>query len=300
MKPMIFFILVVCLTLPLTAQAPVKRDLAAVLSTVPAPPALVKEAAAKALVTKEGELVCSAEQLFLPLEQLLKAIEKEYTSQPLPGAPAGGGDEKEMRKKMKSMSKEERMQMAMQMMGSNPGMTPAAEPPAVRAAMDECQNLQNTVQEEFRYGAAMQDEETALKSKREEQHAEIDRTMEKEIAKLPRISSGEMDAPDPAKVKKVKFAAAEKHIALADKHLAEIQKRFAAAMKHTKERYTTFCSALVKADYAAESKNFSTKKILSDAQMTFFKEIEHHTKWSRTVWEEAAGWQRRKALVEKE
>lgn len=194
------------------------------------------------------------------------------------------------------------MKMAMEMMKSTQAGQPVTEsdPPAVRAALDEWQKVYNTTQEEFEQSAARQKEEATLTQEYEKSHAEIDRSESEEIAKLPQISSGEMSAPDPAKVKEVKLKAADKHIALANKRLTQFVSRWRASFEHLKKRYTSFYQKLVAAQYASESKNFSTKKILSDAQMTILTAISGVMVQSKQAWEESAAWQARRKNVEQQ
>jgi hypothetical protein len=121
-------------------------------------------------------------------------------------------------------------------------------------------------------------------------HNDISGWEEAEIAKLPRISSGEMSAPDPAKVKVVRLNATDRHIAQVDKRLIQIKQSWSAALSRIKTRFTPFHQKLVAADYASASKNFSTLKVLSDGQMILFKGITFLVQYSRTAYEESGRW----------
>ncbi|MHB1048962.1 MAG: hypothetical protein ACYC09_02690 [Bacteroidota bacterium] len=292
------------------AQTPVKKDLMNVLTSVPVPPATVKESFGKVGVNGHDESSCSAEKIFASIEAEIKAFEAEFESRAKSSmgmaAPDASSEQAkkmndpEMKKKMKSMTKEERMQMAMEMMKSAPGGTPPKDPPAVRDALDAWQTIYNDTQNEFQRSANAQAKEIELVEQYQRSHSEVDMWEQTEISTLPQISSGEMSAPDPAKVKEVRLKASEKHIALADKRLKEINARWRSSMDHARERYTVFYGKLIRADYASESKNFSTKKVLADAQMMILKEIRHHADLSRKAWEESASWQVRKMRIEKE
>jgi hypothetical protein len=109
-----------------------------------------------------------------------------------------------------------------------------------------------------------------------------------------------MSAPDPAKVKEVKLRSADKHIAVADKRLEQIRSRLRASVDHAKTRYSAFYQKLIAANYAADSKNFSSKKVLSDAQMMIFKDVAQQVDRSRKAWEESASWQLNREKIAKE
>jgi hypothetical protein len=312
MKKIFLPLILAAFVFTLPAQVPVKKDLLQMFAKIPAPPLSVKESYSAIAVAGAGGMACSAEKIFSPVEREAKSVETEYESQPRPGmgsaAPgispeqAKKMNDPEMKKKMKSMSKEERMKMAMEMMNSAQTGSSAAEtdPPPVRAALDEWQKIYNTIQKEYERSVKEQQEELDLSTNYANGHEEIASWESSEIAKLPQISSGEMSAPDPKKVKEVKLRSADKHIALADKRLEQIRSRWNTSMDRTTKRYALFHQKLAEAEYAAGSKNFSSKKILSDAQMMMLKDIHHFTERSRSAWEESASWMARRGVIEKE
>jgi hypothetical protein len=206
----------------------------------------------------------------------------------------------ELKKKLKNLSKEEKMKLAMEMMNSMSAGRPATEtdPAPVRAALDEWQKLSNDTQAEFQRSVAEQHEEVKSASEYEKSHSEIDTWEATEIAKLPQISSGEMSAPDPLKVKAVKLKSSDKHIAAANKRLEQIRSQWRASLDHINARYTAFNNKLVAAKYAADSKNFSSKKILADAQIIILNAIGRQIAQSRNAWEESASWQARRVSIE--
>ncbi|MDD8019240.1 MAG: hypothetical protein PHP42_12775 [Bacteroidota bacterium] len=295
----------------LSAQVPVKKDLMQMLDKIPSPPSSVKESFAQVSTEIDNnEPSCSAEKIFLSIEKEISQVEEKFKSQPkatietaAPGYSAETAkkmNDPEMKKKMKSMTKEEKMKMAMEMMKSAPGSGAVMDPPPIRAALDEWQKIYNDTQNEFQRSTSDQREENNLVEQYQKSHEEIDSVETAEIAKLPQISSGEMSAPDPAKVKEVKLRSANKHIALANKRLDQIRSRWQASMDHVKTRYTLFYQKLVEANYALDSKNFSTKKILADAQIMILVAVNQLAQSSRNSWEESASWQARRMIVEKE
>ncbi|MBA4311768.1 MAG: hypothetical protein C0417_03965 [Chlorobiaceae bacterium] len=313
MKYTALLLLLFATSLTVLAQVPVKKDLMEMYDKYPLPPANSKEASSKVVTIDEtGTSKCSAEKLFSQIDLELKNFEAEYTKQPKPTAadmPTGLSpddmkkmSDPEMRKKMKSMSKEEKMKMAMEMMKSMPanGSAVQMDPPPIRAALDEWQKIYNDTQNEFQRSVALQQEEIKLAEEYQNGHADIAKWETEEITKLPRISSGEMSAPDPAKVKMVRLKSADKHITQADKRLEQIKTRLRTATDYAKKRYSVFYRKLIAADYALDSKNFSTKKILSDAQMLIYKNLITQVEQSRNAWEESAKWQINRTTIEKE
>ena len=311
MRTIVTIIVLFIVVFTLSAQVPVKKDLMQILENIPPPPATVKDAFAKVVINSNyGELKCSAEKLFNPIEQGVKGVEAEFAAQPkssagstIPGLSPENAkklDDPEMKKKMKTMSKEEKMKLAMEMMKSMPpgGSVIEIDSPSVRAALDEWQKIYNETQNEFQRSINEQQEEAALIEEYRKSHSEVDSSETAEIAKLPQISSGEMSAPDPAKVKEVKLKSADKHIAIANKRLQKILPQWRASVDHAKTRYTVFYQKLVAANYAADSKNFSTRKVLADAQLTILVTIGRYINQSRTAWEESASWQARRISIE--
>ena len=306
------FTLLLFISASLYSQEPIKKDLMPMFDECTTPPATCKDAFAKiGTDCGSGSAKCSAEKLFKPIEQEIKDFDAEFLAQPkvgpesaAPGAPSANmtkEEKAEMKKKMKNMTKEERMQMAMEMSKNMPaggGSTVVMDPPPIRAALDEWQKIYNETQKEFQRSSDILQEENKLVEEYKKSQSEIDTWQSEEISKLPQISSGEMSAPDPAKVKQVKLKAADKHIALADKRLKQIQSRWQAELDHAKARYTVFYQKLAAAGYAVDSKNFSTKKILSDAQLTILESIRHQVIQSRNAWEESASWQAMRKNIE--
>ena len=287
----------------LKAQVPVKVDLVKMLEAVPAPPASSKDAFAKTAVTDaEGNIICSAAKLFAVTDQQLKSFEDTYTEQAtaamganpngVPDGMPGAGMTEADAKRIQSMTKEQKIAMAMAMAGSMPGGTAAQmEPPAIKAAQEAWMVLYGQTQEEHQRGVAMQQEEMKLGNEYGRAHAELDSLQAVEINKLPQLSTGEMNYRDPVLVKAVQLKFADKHIAVADKRLAQIGTRWQAEVTRIKTRNADFLKKLAACGYAAGAKNFSTKKILSDGQMTVMTAIVTQVELSRHAWEESAGWQ---------
>ena len=313
MRTMAPFVLLAVLASTLSAQVPVKKDLMLLIDQVPPPPASVRDAYAKTTRSKEtGVLRCSADKVFESVDKETKSVEAAYKAQGPDAAAAASGmspdmvkkmQDPEMKKQMKKMSKEEKMKMAMEMMNSGAVSQPVVvmDPPPIRAALDEWQKIYNSLQPEFVNAGAVVKEEMRVQEEYEKGHADIADWENAEIAKLPQISSGgEMSAPDPAQVKVVQLKAADQHIALANRRLGVIRSTWNAFAEKTKSRYGVFYQKLMAADYALDSKNFSTKKTLADAQMMFLADIGRLVKQSRTAYEESAQWMAHRVEIEQQ
>jgi hypothetical protein len=306
------FILLALLASTLPAQVPVKKDLMKLIDQVPPPPTSVKDAYAKTTNTKDyGTLKVSADRLFEAIDNETKSIEDAYKAQGPRYAAAASGmspdmmkkmQDPEMKKQMKKMSKEEKMKMATEMMTSGAMSPPVVvmDPPPIRAALDEWQKIYNSLQPEFVNAGAVVKKEMRIQEEYEKGHTDISDWEKTEIEKLPQISSGEMSAPDPAQVKVVQLKAADRHIAFANRRLEVIRSAWNAFAEKTKSRYGVFYQKLMAADYALDSKNFSTKKTLADAQMMVLKDLGRLASQSRTAYEESAQWMARRTEIEQQ
>ncbi len=300
-----------CLTAtPLCAQSPVRQDILKILGEIPAPPATPQAAYDQVTVDlAKSPAAISAAKLFAGVEGQFKAAEDAYNAQEPsaaaavpPGMPqdmARLASDPEFRKKMKSMSKEEKARMAMAMAGSAGGAPAVSpEPPAVQAAFNEWQQVSLDTQAEFERGVKRQQAAVAADEADRKAHDEITEWERAAIKALPQISSGEMSAPDPKAVKEVRLKAADKHLAVAQQRLDAFAKAWPGVRDHVQARYGAFHAKLVACDYAAASTNFSTRKILSDGQMTLMKEIQADAQQVRAEYEAAARWVAHRKAVE--
>lgn len=311
MKNIALFLALSAIVCSMQAQVPVKKDLMQILEKIPPPPVSVREAFAKLNCEESsGSVNCSAARLFESTDVVLKDVEDAYKAQgkagnaPLPPGVspemARKAQDPEMKKKMKGMSKEEKMKMAVEMMGSGSAGVPVQEvdPPLVREALTEWMKVNEAIQTEFQRSVEEQQEEVRKSTEDARGHDEISAWEEAEIQKLPRISSGEMSAPDPAKVKAVHLNAIDRHVAYADKKLGQVQQSWLASLQQVKTRFAVFHQKLVAADYAAVSKNFSTLKVLSDAQIMILKEVTSLVQRSRGAYEKSGRWLAVRKVIE--
>jgi hypothetical protein len=309
MKTVGMIMVVLLLFCQLTAEELIKKDLMPFFDNVPPPPASAQVALTKVTISDNGASRFSAEKVYGALQKEVKEMETVLAQQMKsasmaaapPGAPAGMGDP-DMQKKMKQMSPEEKQKFAMEMMKSMPAgsMTQQPETPAIQSALAEWQTINTTLSSEYQQSVEWQQEEIRIKEQNEKAHQEIATWEAAEIAKLPQINYGEMSAPDPAQVKIVKLKANDRHIAQADQNLKQIGELWKRISEHKKTLYTPFYQKLVAADYATGYKNFTTFKLLSDAQMMIIKDISGLIEMSRAACEESAQWPGFRQEIEKE
>jgi hypothetical protein len=311
-RPLTLVVLLAVLASALPAQEPVKKNLMVLVDQVPPPPSSVRDAYAKTIGSKEtGGRTINAGKVFDSIDREIKSVEAALKTQPPDVATAASGmspdmmkkmQDPEMKKKMKKMSKEEKMKTAMEMMDSGAMSQPVVvmDPPPIRAALDEWQKITVSFPTEFKSAEAALKEDTRTQEEYEKGHAEIGHWEKAEIAKLPQISSGEMSAPDPAKMKVVQLKAADRHIAFANRRLWVILSTWRAYAEKTKRRYGVFYQKLLAADYALDSKNFSTKKTLADAQMKILADIGRLISQSRTAYEESSQWMAHRVAIERQ
>lgn len=309
MKTVGTIMVVVLLFCQLAAEELVKKDLMPFFDNVPPPPATAQEAFTKITINDAGTIRISAEKVYGSLEKEVKEMETALAQQMKsasmaaapPGAPAGMQDP-DMQKKMKQMSPEEKQKFAMEMMKSMPAgsMTQQPESPAIQVALAEWQKVNTTLTNEYQQSVEWQQEDIRIDEENKKAHGAIGKWESAEIEKLPQISSGEMSAPDPAKVKEVKLQANDRHIAQANQNLKQIGELWKQISDHKKTLYTPFYQKLVTADYASGYKNFSTFKVLSDAQMMIIKDISGLIEMSQKACERSAEWPGIRQQIEKE
>jgi hypothetical protein len=309
MRIAVLSILVLLLTIGAQAQSPVAKDILKMMDQIPAPPKNVAGALAKVAFDKNaGAGSCDAATLFTDFDKSTKEVNDAFVAGGKPGEkslPPGvspgmmqKAKDPEMKKKMKGMSKEEKMKMAMEMMGSMPAPSVQPESPAVRAALEEWQKIYNSLGQGVTTPTAEQQKDNEEAIADEKAHADVSDWERREVDKLPMYSSGEMSAHDPAQVKAVRLKGADKHIALANTWLHGMQKRWESAAAKVRAKYARFQEKLAAARYAEESKNYSTRKILSDAQLIMMKDVARIAGQSRDAWEKSASWGAQKVLIE--
>jgi len=186
-------------------------------------------------------------------------------------------------------------------MGSSP-TTPVVqeEPAAIQAVNEERMKLASSEGAEFQKGVDEHNQQMRLATEYATSHADVVKWIDAEIEKLPLLSSGEMSYRDPAKVKAVRLKGADRHIALADKHLPQVIKSWQEGLASITSRFSAFYDNLIAADYASEAKNYATKKALADAQIMVLARVGAAAKMSRDAYEEAASWAAKRKMIEKQ
>jgi hypothetical protein len=269
----LLILLIILFSIPVSAQKPVKTDLIPYFEQVSVPPKSCKDAFDKGICkTDNGVFQCNAKKLFDELMTKLDNITKEIYS-----APAfisvndqskianeikkkGGAD------KIKKMSKEDKMKMAMEMMKNIDIPNTYLETEEVKDAFAKESELNQfmsaQVQEQMNNYKAKADHDKEV----EDKHNGINEWENTEIAKLPRISSGEMAEPDPKEVKRVKLDAADKHIKIADEELTYISGKWAESKDKYKLNTIPFCQSLAKCNYGETVQNKSWANLFGTGQ----------------------------------
>jgi hypothetical protein len=290
----------------ISAQKPVKIDLIPYFEKVLVPPQLCKDAFNKGICsTDDGDVQCDANSLFDELKTTLERIAKEINSVPAFTSQndqtkiadeikkQGGAD------KIKKMSKEEKMKMAMEMMKNVNVPQTQLESEEVKDTFAKetelNQFMSKQIQEQMNNYKAKADHDKVLADK----YAVIDNWEKTEIAKLPRISSGEMAEPDPKEIKKVKVEAADKRIKIADEELKYISGKWAENKEKYKLHAIPFCQSLAKSKYGDEVNNKSWVNLFGTGQSLVVNLISGLIKESESAYNYGARYYALKVSLEK-
>ena len=289
-----------------SAQKPVKTDLIPYFEQVLEPPTLCKDAFDKGICKTDNiNVQCDAKLLFSELVEKLDGISKEINSAP---AFTSANDQSkvadEIKKqggadKIKKMTKEEKMKMAMEMMKNMSTPHTQLESEDVKDTFAKETELNQfmsaQIQEQMSNSKVKSDHDKVLADK----YAEIDNWENTEIAKLPRISSGEMAEPDPKEVKKVKIEAADKRIKVADEELKYISGKWAENKEKYKLHAIPFCQSLAKSKYGDDVNNKSWVNLFGTGQNLVINLIAGLIKESESAYNYGAKYYALKVSLEK-
>ncbi len=277
---------------PAMAQQPIHVNLLAYFDKVTPPPSSAKEAYEKC--EWNGDHQASADKIFKALEEELQKMEVEIST------PAGSVQadmakkmqDPQFRKKMESMSEDEKMKIAMQMsqtMVVTPGpMKP--EPEAVIKTLKDCSKLsESSSQDLTRLGTAAQQQAT-YEQDLEAKHKTVDDWEAQEIDKLPLIQVGEGTEHDEKAVDAVKINALKKHIAIADEDLKRTSSLWKNSKSDAKQRFSLFESDIEKIHFGDDAKNSITRLQLSSGQTLMINSLQVLLDNSRTAYLHAAEW----------
>lgn len=302
---------VTCLLFPVlvSGQDVVKVNILDLAGKIPPPPADVKEAFQRS-DCKEAPSAgygyeCHPERFYKPVVDRLDAtrqdIEKAVMTLSQPSMEAMKGmDAKEMRKKMKSMSKEDKMKMAMEM---SKGAAPRAispEPGDVMAAQRECQAVAGGAAEDIRGAEEIYQRRGKLVQARDRKHEEIDAWKEAEAKKLPQISTGETGGPEPKAYHALLVKATDRHLAAENEYLKAIAKEWQGTHDRYMSRYAPLQKKLVAIGHGEAAKNPETRRQILNAQGLMVGGTDDLVKLSREATDHAYTWWARKLQLEKE
>lgn len=197
------------------------------------------------------------------------------------------------------MSKEEKMKMAMDMMKNINMPQTQLESEEVKDAFAKQQELtqymSTNVQEQMNNYKTMADHDKEVADK----HTGIDEWEKAEIAKLPRITSGEMSEPDPKEVKRVNLEAANKHIKISDEELKYISGKWADLKGKYKQHATPFCQSLAKCKFGDAAQNKSWVNLFGTGQALVINLISELIKESEDASNYGARYYAEKVRIEK-
>jgi hypothetical protein len=302
----ILILFIILFSSVVSAQKPVKTDLIPYFEQVLIPPTLCKDAFDKGkCITTNSEVNCDAQVLFSELREKLDGILKEINSAP---AFTSANDQSkvadEIKKnggadKIKKMTKEEKMKMAMEMMKNMSTPQTQLESEDVKDTFAKETELNQfmsaQIQEQMSTYKAKADHDKVLADK----YAVIDNWEKTEIAKLPRISSGEMAEPDPKEVKRVKLEAADKRIKIADEELKYISGKWAENKDKFKLHAIPFCQSLAKCKYGDDVNNKSWVNLFGTGQSLVVNLISGLIKESEAAYNYGAKYYASKVSLEK-
>jgi hypothetical protein len=211
-----------------------------------------------------------------------------------------GMDVKEMRKKMKSMSKEEKMKMAMEMSKGAAPKAIAPESGEVMAAQEECQAVTARAGEDIQGAEEIYKRRGELVDARDAKHKEIDAWTEAEEKKLPQISTGEMGGPEPKAYHALLVRSTEKHLTAENEYLKGIAKEWKSTYDRYTSRYGSLQKKLVAIGYGEAAKNPETRRQILNAQGLMVGGTDDLVKLSREATDHASTWWARKLKLDKE
>ena len=280
------------------SQQPVKVNLLEYFDKVLPPPATAKEAYEKCgcnIPDREGR--CSADSLFKGLSNSLEKIQMEISS-------SGSGTQADMmkkmqdpefKKKMKKMSKEEKMKLAMEMQAANAatmGGPMRPEPEPVMAVLREMGRLSEWNAKESQNVNMNAQAQIKHQQEIETKHNAVDEWESAEIKKLPIIhSEGEGDdGPDPKAVYAVKINAFKKHLAIVEEELKRSGGAWMESREKDKQTFGAYEKGLEKIHFGDDAKNQASKSNLAMGQTLIIGRVANLIGGSQSMYNDAAGW----------
>lgn len=280
------------------SQQPVKVNLLEYFDKVVPPPATAKEAYEKCGCNhpdREGR--CSADSLFKGMSNSLEKIQMEISS-------SGGGTQAEMmkkmqdpefKKKMKKMTKEEKMKLAMEMQAANAatmGGPMRPEPEPVMVVLREMGKLSEWNAKESQNVNTIAQAQIKHEQELDAKHNAVDEWETAEIKKLPIIHTGGEgdDGPDPKAVYLVKTNAFKRHLAIVEEELKRSGSAWVESREKDKEVFASYEKGLEKIHFGDDAKNQSTKSNLAVGQTLIIGRLVNLIGGSQHMFNEAAGW----------
>ena len=270
-----FLRLALTLLFPLTAAAQemVKVNFVGLYDKVPPPPASAREAYARCEHAPDHYEVVTAAKFYEPwktktdqynrqLEEVGKKLQQPMTDK------MKSVDPDEVQKKMATMTQAEKIAYAMELnkkMGLS-GRTMVMEPPPVLAALEEFQNVTASIAGDMQTAGHEHAAQAKLQEEHKKKHEEIETWTRAEEAKLPRVSGGEMDWPEPKAFHALMLKSADKLVALDNEYLAAAARRYRDELAKAKKRFSTLQQKLAAISYGQDAKNAESKTTCNSAE----------------------------------
>ncbi len=300
---------VLILPLTISGQTSVPVNVLEYYEYVPAPPATVVEAYARAECSVNGDQYrCDSKAFYATITDKLAALGNRFQEAEamltMPAATAMGNvNPEEMQKTMATMSDAEKMQYAMKMMQQT-NLGPKALTPesgAVQDALDEYHRVNAVVADEMQRAAAIAEKNSALPRERDRKHREVAAWLAAEVDKLPWVDYSEAGKFKDAKaVHALRTKTMEKHIAVENEYLKELVKTWAARRAELKSRYARLQQKLADAGYGEQARNAENKRLLLGAQRLIVGYVDELLALSRNATDEAVSRWIQKLQVERE
>lgn len=291
----------------LTAQELPRMNILDLYKQIPKPPATAEEAFKQCEATWNGDVVTlSTEHRYATITQKLDALTKEIEQVTMKcNAPqmnaVQGMDMEAMKKKMESMSDDEKIQMAMELSKTMNTGGGALEPEskAVNAATEEYFKLSEGISDAMQKNQKDQESIAALRANADKKHNDIEEWERTEESKLPQVSGGEMSAPEPKALKALRIKSADKHIAVENDFLAAAGKTWQSTCSTEVQRFTKFQQGLLATHYGNDAKNTATKRELLNGETLMITPLGGLIGTSEAQTKDAATWYALRLKAEK-
>jgi len=311
MRRVLFAVLVV-FPMVVLGQEMIKVNVLEYYDKIPAPPLDVKDAYARLVCTGEVDNQrCSSEKFYKAVVDELKPLSERMEklnmvlSQPTVNV-MQQIDPEAVKKKMESMTQEEKIQYAMQMSQQmsqqlNVANKTAPESPAVLDAIEEHGRINEQVALEMTTAADPTNPKMKLVLERSRKHDDVKTWAEAEHKKIPLVNygPGAGQMPDQKKVAALERATLDKHLVVENDYLKALQTVWKDELAKQKARFTPYQQKLAAVHYGEDAISYTNKTTLLGGQGLMLETARSLINWSQSATDEAAGWWQQQLDLEK-